>query len=372
MGWSWRTVTPDEIARGLVGWGLDGARAALPKRPLASREWVDLQAAVTNHRIWGLLGAATASGDLPTSDAQAAQVEVQHRLAMTSVLELEAMAVTTTKRLRQQEIPVRLLKGLAVAHLDEPDVALRCFNDVDLLVPPEQLTRAVATLQSEGYVRDLPERRPGFDRRFAKEATMTGPRGREVDVHRTLALGAFGLAIDLDELWAESDTIVLAGIPHATLDADRRLLHACYGAVLGDPVPRLVLLRDVGLLLTGGRVDTREVRDLAGSWRGEAVLATGICLAAEALGAEGWPLLAWARDLRPSAWSGRALRAYRSQGGTNTRVLLSGAMAPMGLLARTAYVRALFMPSRAYVRARRQTGRPAELRSGLRELYRRR
>jgi hypothetical protein len=225
-------------------------------------------------------------------------------------------------------------------------------------------------LSSNGFQRDLPERRSHFDERFTKEATMKGPRARELDVHRTLTAGAFGLALDLDDLWSHSSNLQLGGVTLTALDPDRRLLNACYAAVLGDPEPRLVQLRDIGLLLTGSQVDQREVRSVARRWHGEAVLAAGIRAAAEALDAGDWPLVDWARSYQPDGWSRRALNAYRSRGGTNTRVLLSGAAAPMPLALRVAYLRGLIQPSKEYRRARNTAGRPAERLTGLRELTR--
>lgn len=352
--------------------GLPGVHLGLPVRPLRDEEWPTLQQLVNQERLWGLLGVAVASGALPATDRQAERADARHRLAMNSALELESIAVSVTDAFQSAGVPVRLLKGLAVAHLDEADPSLRCFHDIDLLVPSERLRAAVSVLSAAGYERDLPERRSGFDRRFAKEVTMTGSRGREVDLHRTLAVGGFGLAIDLDDLWSASAPVTLAGRRLCALDADRRLIHACYGAVLGDPAPRLVLLRDIGLLLTGGKVDPVRVLEIARAWRGEAVLAAGIGLAAERFRASNWPLTGWARSFEPTLWARLVLAMYRSQGGSNTKALLSGALAPMDAATRVSYLRGLLRPDQEYALSRRRAGRPIELRTGLRELLGRR
>ncbi len=365
-------MSADEVLLGVAAWGLAGVPTRVRLRPLGADEWDRVLAAVSEQRLWGLLAASIADGDLPATDEQAARAEALHRLAMDAALELEAMAVEAVGALAERGVRARLLKGLAIAHLDELDPSLRCFSDVDLLVGPAELPTAVEVLRTCGYQRDLPERRAGFDQRFAKEATMTNARAREVDLHRSLVLGFFGQSVDLDDLWAASSPVLLAGRVHKALDPDRRLLHACYAAVLGDPAPRLVLLRDIGLLLTGGRVEVDSAQDLARSWRGEAVLAAGVATAADVLGGSEWPLVEWARSFRAPPGARRALRAYRSQGGTNTRVLLSGAFAPMSIRARAAYLRALVVPSREYARSRRRAGRPAEFSTGLRELLRRR
>lgn len=361
-----------DLSIALAAWRLPGADRPLPGRCLQDREWEHLHEEVDRQRLWGLLGAAASAGALPATDRQAARAEAIHRQAMRSVLELEAMAVTAHDLLAGAGIPVRLLKGLAVAHLDEAEPSLRCFNDVDLLVAGEHIGEAVRLLDDAGYERDLPERRRGYDQRFAKEVTLTGPRGREIDLHRTLADGGLGLAIAVDDLWREPEVVVLAGRTLAAVDADLRLLNACYGALLGDPVPRLVLLRDVGLLLGGGKLDVDRVVATAQRWHGDAVVAAAVRLAAATFNASGWPLLDWAQSHVPSRRAERLLRCYRSQGGSNTQVLLSGLLAPIGWAPRAAYARALAFPSRDYELARRRAGRPAERRTGMLELLRRR
>lgn len=363
-------MTSAEVLRGLAAWRLVGCRAPLPSRPLSAADWDDLLTAVDAARMRGLLAAAVASGDLPATPEQTEIAETAHRQAMTGVLDRELLALSAEHDLAAAGIEVRLLKGLATAHLDELEPSLRCFYDVDLLVPRDRLPDAVNALERAGFRRDLPERRPGFDRRFAKEATMSGADAVEVDLHRTLVPGVFGLSIVLDELWDGSSPVVLADRTLLALDADRRLLNACYAAVLGDPEPRLVQLRDTALLLNSGATDLDRALGLARSWRGEAVVAAALRIAAELFEAEGWPLLDWARRFSPTFWSRRALSAYESQGGSNTRVLLSGALAPLGALDRAAYLRALLLPARDYVTARHRAGRPSEWRTGLRELLR--
>lgn len=363
-------MRPSDVLAAVASSGLPGVDRALPTAPLDEADWLELLEAVNRERLWGLLSDAVATGRLAATERQVERATARHRLAMESVLELEAMTVRTFDELSAAGLDVRLLKGSAIAHLDEVDPSLRCFTDVDLLVRGEDIGAAVGMLAKRAYRRDLPERRPGFDRRFAKEVTLSGPNGREIDLHRTLAVGAFGLMIDPDDLWSSSDVVRLGGRPVPALDAPRRLLHAAYGAVLGDPVPRFVLLRDLGLLLNG-TVDHDEARRVAERWGGTAVLAAGVSASAVRFGAEGWPLQDWAAAFEPTRRDARLLAAYRSQGGSNTRVLLSGLAAPIGLGARAAYLGSLVLPAPSYRRARRRAGRPAEVRTGLRELVRR-
>ena len=98
--------------------------------------------------------------------------------------------------LEKAGIAHRVLKGHAWAHTVYPDPSWRAFGDVDLLVGTDDSDRAVEVLESTGVRRTLPEVRPGFDRRFGKDATLLSASGREVDLHRLLVAGPYGLWVD--------------------------------------------------------------------------------------------------------------------------------------------------------------------------------
>ena len=55
------------------------------------------------------------------------------------------------RMLEAADIPVIVLKGAALAQTIYPDIALRPMTDLDLLVKPEHLDRAVELLRAAGY-----------------------------------------------------------------------------------------------------------------------------------------------------------------------------------------------------------------------------
>ena len=116
---------------------------------------------------------------------------------MRSCVWLERWTLEVVQLFADAAIEVRLLKGPAVAHLDYPDPAWRAFGDIDVLVPSAQYDDAIRALLAVGGRRRSQEVRPGFDRRFGKGACVTLLNGVQVDVHRTLASGPFGLTVDL-------------------------------------------------------------------------------------------------------------------------------------------------------------------------------
>ncbi|HEX2699148.1 MAG TPA: nucleotidyltransferase family protein [Acidimicrobiales bacterium] len=357
------------LLRAVAAYGLPGTRPPFPTVPLPDGAWADLLGGAGRQRVVGLLAAAVGDGAFEVSAGQRDELADVHCATMTRVLDIEAAAVHVVGLLGGAGVDVRVLKGLAAAHLDLPDPSQREFGDADLLVRPSAFAPAVELLVAAGLPRDLPERRAGFDRRFGKDATVYGRSGVEIDLHRTLALGAFGMALEPDLVWDDGEPFRMGPHEVRALAPAARLVHACYSAVLGDRVPRLPALRDVAAL--AGRADMAAdvVVRLAERGRGGSVVALGVRLAAETMGTgSSWPLSPWARARPQSRWERTALASYESHGGTNTSTLLAGVLGLSTAGARLSYLSALAFPARHYLSARRDAGRPSERRQGLHEL----
>ena len=114
-----------------------------------------------------------------------------------------------------------------IVHLDYPDVNLRLFGDVDVtVVHPRSWDATLAALEGAGFRREQPELASGFDQRFGKGATLSTPDELEVDLHRRLAIGRFGLLLPTEELFVGGDSFTLGGRVLPALDPPRNcLLH---------------------------------------------------------------------------------------------------------------------------------------------------
>lgn len=176
-----------------------------------------------------------------------------------------------------------VLKGAAVAHLDEFDPMMRSFADLDLLIHARDMDRAITTLEDHGAVRYLPQRHRGFDRRFAKGVGTTCPDGIEIDIHRTLCGSALGFRIPLDELFAHPDHFEVGGHRFAALRLEHRALHAAYHAMVGSSEPALHTLRDLAQYLQRPNLSPDVLVAEAARWRGETVLAEAVRSAIETL-----------------------------------------------------------------------------------------
>jgi hypothetical protein len=317
----------------------------------------------------GHLAHAIARRDLIATEAQLEEAGDSHVREMSLVLMLEHTLLEVVDLFDEHEIPYRVLKGSAVAHLDYADPSLRSFGDIDVLVPSSHFDTAAGVLATAGHRRRFPEPRPGFDRRFSKGTSFSDARFNEIDLHRTFVLGPYGLSIDLEELWtASSSTFVLAGRPIHALAPEHRFLNACYHAVLGNTPPRLVPLRDVAELTLADKVDIDAVRRLAERWQAEAVVALAVRSAWDTLSlADATALSFWAYRYEPEPWERRALSVYqRPETGYAARSFASVRVIH-GSTKKLAFLRALTFPRRDYLKGRHR-GRTQRWWHALREV----
>jgi hypothetical protein len=339
-----------EACLAVLGVGLTDPAGA-PLGPLDPAQWAALMAVAVDERLVGLLVVAVQTGVLQVTPEQRRAAEDRHVAAMAHVLRLERTLVEVAGALAGAGIDVRLLKGSATAHLDYPDPALRPFADIDLLVPGRDLEAAVAVLARRGFTPRQREPRPGFAARFGKGVALVDPAGTELDLHRTLAHGSYGITIDLAELWRGSDRLPLGPRSIPVLDAPSRLLHAAIHGVLGSRPARVLPLRDLAQLLASD-VDTDAVLRRAAAWRLEAVLARGITDAGQLLSLpQASPLVTWARDYVPSELDQARLAAYDHPDNPYTIRALDSLRFLRRGRDRLAFAYSLAVPDRAFLAA---------------------
>ena len=275
-----------------------------------------------------------------------------HSNAMLWALALERELVLVTGMFEEAGIGSIVLKGPAVANTVYPDPAWRPFGDLDLLVEASDLAPAVELLEAQGFVRRLPEPRAGFDARFGKGVELRNATRIDVDLHRTLALGSFGVWLDTRVLFERTDVFALGGRAFRKLDAEALLLHAALHATLGSRNPRLLALRDVAQISESARPDWEAVGELGRSWHAQVVVAAALRAASSQLR---WPIPPEAEPLlgrRVSRRERRALSAY-SRGSQRSDAMALGSLRTIrGVRAKAAYARAMLLPSREFLAAR--------------------
>ncbi len=338
-------LPPPDVLGSIAAVGLSTETLG-PDAPLDDASWSATLGHVRRHGLQGLLAAAVRRGTFPVTSEQYEEAAALHAAAATWVLLLERRLLTVADALTEAGIDLRVLKGPAVAALDYPDPAMRCFADVDLAVPGAQFGAAARILEALGGRRRFPEPRSGFDERFSKGASFRLRDGVEFDLHRTLCPGWFGLAVIPEDLFDSGTTFRLGGRELTALGATQRLVHACLHATLGDAHPRPLVLRDVAqMTLAQSSID--EVLALAHRWRCEVAVAHAVEAAWSHLRLTvEHPLLDWARSQSPGPAEIRRLAAYHGDGRSQARLALEAVGALHGVRSRARYLFAILAPRR--------------------------
>ncbi|MGQ0669865.1 MAG: nucleotidyltransferase family protein [Actinomycetota bacterium] len=343
--------TPPALVRSIAGFGLPRETEADPIH-VGDEPWpAVLEGLVTQH-LTGIAIAGGNAGWLRLSDRQMQETLERHKEAMCWDLLLERRLLSVVDAFERAGVEVVVLKGSALAHSFYPEPGWRSFEDLDLLVPTRDWRRACGLLEQLGFHRDLPEPRPGFDERFGKAASHTDEAGFQVDLHRTLVLGAFGLWMNPDDLFDRTAEFALGGRRLRRLDDTATLLHACMHASLGAWPVLLLPLRDVAQVACRGRVDWPAFGSLAERWKLRSVVRHALRTVRSELGVELPAEAATPMMIEPSARELRVLRSYASSRRGRGGMTLSVIRCIPGFRERAFYVRALLLPDRQFLAAR--------------------
>lgn len=365
--------SPVSLATALAATGLAGSRLEYPEQPLGGAQWLQLLRVVKAERLSGLALRAVQRGTMPATQDQRDALGVAHVESMSVAVMLERHLLHAVAALDDSSIPSRVLKGPAVAHLVYPEPGMRPFNDIDMLVPASQFDAAVEVLGAAGFERRRQPLAPGFDARFGKGATLFAPGDMQLDLHRTFVGGRYGLAIRLDDLFGATSMLELGGRTVLGLGPEERFLHACYHAAVGDPVPRLLTLRDIAEMVLHGDLDFDRVQRLAQDWAGLPVLARAVQVTWQTFDlADVTAVSVWASRFRPSKADERILRAYTTHRSGGAQALTSIGAIP-GLRSKVEFVRAVALPGSDFLASKHGSTdgrRRTWVRRGLRSIVR--
>jgi hypothetical protein len=172
----------------------------------------------------------------------------------------------------QEDIPVIVLKGGALVWFYE-DMGLRPMQDLDLLIPDDQLTRALGLIQKMGYCPAEVEISPGINRQVVHNTYWRGgPDGRVgLELHWNLIAGqADDRSVQVDWFWQQVEWLTGKGplfssrlIPQ--LHPTAHLLYVAAHLILrhGGNNERLIWYYDADRLIRSGRVDWESFKEQA-------------------------------------------------------------------------------------------------------------
>ena len=359
----WRHPVVTSAAATVAATGLVPATAP---STLTLRAWQELKTLCEHHRLAGLLAEAVDGNQLLVNAEHMEEAQTMDESWQRHALHVEKLLLTVSASLATAGIDHRLFKGPALAHTVYPNPSLRTFGDLDLIVHGSQLADARHHLVHHFDGTDsLPEVRPGFDSEFTKDV-MIRVDGIEVDLHRTLASGPFGLRIPVEELFEDPTSFTLAGTEVLTLPAVPTFLQVCFNAALGDVPPRLMSLRDVAQVQRVFGLTPVDVLPTAKRWGCEAVVAHAVDACWQTLELTPVGLSEWATTFTPGRLDTRLLAASISENRSYTRQL-AALTAVRGMGAKARYLRAILTPSKEYLAAR-GWHRGSHLRRAVRQL----
>lgn len=158
---------------------------------LCDRDWARIAQQATHH---GLAGLVSRNLDwLPNPALVPAetvdQLALRRRQVLSQNLARRAAAREMADALAAEQIPLIVLKGVALAQEVYGDLSLRAFNDFDVMVPMESVEAACQVARGLGYAFVRFSHARDWLRVGAHAAGMTRRDGRSVDIHWSIGPG---------------------------------------------------------------------------------------------------------------------------------------------------------------------------------------
>jgi len=129
------------------------------------------------------------------------------------------------KGLKNDGIPVIVLKGAHLAEAVYNNIALRPMTDIDLLIKKADLSRAGEKLLGLGYVQS-----GNSCVTQSHLAAYTKPGGVRIEIHPVIEIPTSPFKIDVDGLWERARPAMIAGVKVMVLSPEDLMLHLCIHA----------------------------------------------------------------------------------------------------------------------------------------------
>jgi putative nucleotidyltransferase-like protein len=252
---------------------------------LTAIDWPLLFDLAERHRMLPLLHRHLRDAPLPTEAA--AELSARNRAEAHRALRLAAELRRLLAALAADGVEALAYKGPALAVRAYGDLSLRSFVDLDLLVRPGDVPRALAALDAAGYAQalDLSPAQERFFRRVDGDYPLLH-RDTEllVELHARVSSRRFCMPITTDALMRRAQPVAVGGGEvRAPGDDDLLLVLCVHGAK--HRWKRLESLAAVAALLRAGRGDLATVLARAAELHARRTVLLGLALARRLLGA---------------------------------------------------------------------------------------
>lgn len=178
------------------------------------------------------------------------------------------------KGLKERGIEAIVLKGLYLVEHVYPQIGLRTFSDLDLLVRKERLAETLRLMQSLGY-RLSTWYDPGAQNTDIKHLPpLEKPDHPTIELHWTILEEDEPFTIDVEGLWQRAAQVNVAGVEALALDLEDLLLHLSmhftYQHRLRAGLRNLYDIAEV-LRQNADQVDWRKLAGTAREWGAQRV-----------------------------------------------------------------------------------------------------
>ena len=191
--------------------------------------------------------------------------------------------------LKQHGIGVIPLKGLYLAEAVYPDIGLRTFSDLDLLVHRSDLAAALQTMQEIGY-RLTSWYDPADPNHDIKHLPPLEKEGWPlVEMHWSILEEDAPFPVDVDSIWQRAVPAHIAGADVLAMDVSDLILHlAIHNTYQHKLRAGLRSLYDIALIIhqQTDQIDWEGLAKRAAEWKMERVLWLTLCLVRDLLGTE--------------------------------------------------------------------------------------
>lgn len=183
-------------------------------------------------------------------------------------------------------VPALAFKGPVLSLLAYGDVAARQYADLDVLVRPPDLRRAVDCLSSEGYRPCAGYSSANIDRAGWFEITLSRSGAlAALDLHWRLIPIYLPVTLDGEELWQRAVSVDVDGCAIPTLTPEDQIVYLCaHGAKHGWQT--LGGISDLARLMRAAPLDWDSMWDRAERVGARRMLLLGVLLAHDLLGTE--------------------------------------------------------------------------------------
>ncbi|MBU0511571.1 MAG: nucleotidyltransferase family protein [Chloroflexi bacterium] len=179
-------------------------------------------------------------------------------------------------------IPAIPLKGACLAEVVYGNIALRPMGDVDLLVKPADLAKALDVLYTLGYAAENPFEIESERQFYPHMPELSKRGGVRLELHWTIVNPRNNTHFDdltLDQIWSRATPAKIGGVQALMLSPMDLLLHLCSHASVWHRFEGIGLRHfwDMALVIRryGDEIDWEQFTWCANQWS----MASGVCLA---------------------------------------------------------------------------------------------